>query len=261
MKQLAIGLCLSMSALSSAPAFAQAPEALALELVRLRGEVDAVASALSEKRDARSGQIRALAAQKASVEAELRREELRLRQLEQALAAEKTRVEGAGRAEAELLPVVLDAAERLEKSLDHGVPFRVEDRRAELDRIKKDLNEGLLLPSAGITRLWAWVEDELRQSRESGLHQQVIPIDEREVLADVVRVGMVALYFRTPEGRFGLARKLATGGYRYEELPDETSSKQVAKLFESMERRIRAGFFELPNPEPGVSGRAAEARR
>lgn len=250
-----------MTSFLGGPSYAGDPESLATELVRLRGEVDATAAALTEKRDAKSGRIRALAAQKAQVEAELRREELRLRQLEQALESEKKRVEGASRAEAELRPVAEEVAVRLQGSLDHGVPFRTADRRSELERIKKDLSDGLLAPSSALTRLWAWVEDELRQSRENGMHQQVIPLGDREVLADVVRIGMVALYFRTPEGRFGIAKKQSSGGYQYEELSDELAARQVARLFESMERRVRVGFFELPNPEPSVAGSAAEARR
>lgn len=250
-----------LTILAGPSSFAGEPEGLAVELVRLRGEVDATSAALAEKREAKSGRIRALAAQKAQVEAELRREELRLRQLEQALESEKRRVESASQAEAELRPVAVEMAARLLGTLEHGVPFRVSDRRAELERISKDLGEGLLLPSTAVTRLWAWVEDELRQSRENGMHQQVIALGEREVLVDVVRLGMVALYFRTPEGRFGLARKESSGGYRYEELTDEGSARQVARLFESMERRVRVGFFELPNPEPSVAGSPAEARR
>lgn len=261
MKLSLAGPALFTALLTGPYAFAGDPESLALELVRLRGEVDAASGALAEKRDAKSGRIRALAAQKAQVEAELRREELRLRQLEQALASEKKRVESAGQAEAELRPVALEVSARLRQTLEHGVPFRVADRRAELDRIAKDVEEGLLVPSTAITRLWAWVEDELRQSRENGLHQQVVTLGDREVLVDVVRLGMVALYFRTPEGRYGLARKESSGGHRFEELHDELAARQVARLFESMERRVRVGFFELPNPEPSVAGSPAEARR
>lgn len=233
-------------------------EVLARELARLRSEVDARAAALAERREARTSRLRALAAQKAQVDAEVRREDLRARQLEESLATHRKRVEEGGAVEEQLRPVVEAMALRLGETVDVGVPFRVMERRQELARIRSDLKDGLILPSAALTRMWGWVEDELRQGRENSLHQQVITLGEREVLADVIHLGMVGLYFRTAEGELGVARREPAGAWRYAVLTERHHREQVAALFESLERRVRVGFFSLPTPmtTPVVSGGA-----
>jgi len=77
----------------------------------------------------------------------------------------------------------------------------------------------------------------------------VVRVAGEELLVDVARVGMTMLYFRTKDGRFGRAIKGAQGwSYRLFERPEQR--EQVALLFDALKKRIRVGFFELPNALP-----------
>ena len=69
-----------------------------------------------------------------------------------------------------------------------------------------------------------------------------------EVSADVARLGMVALYFRTDGGVVGAAVRdgdhwtWRTFGSRDDEVA-------VQALFQKMKHGVRTGAFTLPNPE------------
>ncbi|MFB6373638.1 MAG: DUF3450 family protein, partial [Bradymonadaceae bacterium] len=107
------------------------------------------------------------------------------------------------------------------------------------------------------SRLWQFVEDELRLSRENGMYSQVIELGGEEVLADVARVGMVSLYFKTEDGRVGVAER-TDEGWRWQTIRKEKQKRRIEKLFESFKKNIRVGYFELPNGLGGIDRIANE---
>ena len=93
-------------------------------------------------------------------------------------------------------------------------------------------------------RVWAFAEDERRLSRENVLDRQVISLDGEEVLVDVARLGMVAMYWRAPDGRVGQSRR-SESGWTQQRL-ESAQAEQVEVLFDSLANGIRSGVFELP---------------
>ncbi len=219
--------------------------ALAGELARLRSEVEGLAEQLDAEREAQRARLRSLATRKADLEMELQREQMRLDQLRQARARQRTRVEQTEQRKEALRPAVLAAIAAVRRAVRAGLPFKVHERAAELDQLQRQLAQGALTTPTALTRLWGKIEDELRLARENGLYRQVIPIGHEEVLAEVARVGMVLLYFRTQDGRIGRALQTAEG-WTYELLPSEDDQRRVLALFDAFKKRIRSGLFQLP---------------
>lgn len=241
-------LTIASAVLLSLPAHAAETdyETLAAELARLRTEVETISAEIDDKKAETRNKLRTLASQKTSLEAEIQREELRLKQIQQAFEEVQTRVREAGALQRELEPAVLEAIAKVRGPIASGLPFRVDERVAELDRLRKDLDDEVILPSVAVSRLWTFVEDETRLTRENGLYQQIIDVGGEEVLADVARIGMLMLYFRTPDERFGqVARQGDT--WTYTVYSDPIQIERAQALFASLEKRVRVGFFELPN--------------
>lgn len=226
----------------------------AAELARLRSEVETLDQQIEDEREETRARLRALAQQKASLEGEVAREELRLKQLEQAIEKVQKQVREAGEMQRSMKPAVLEAIGAVEQAVKAGLPFRTEERTADLVSLKKELTDDVILPAVALSRLWNRVEDELRLTRENGLYQQVIVVDGEEVLADVARIGMVMLFFRTPDQRFGRAvRAGAAGtadGWAYHVYSSVEDRRRSEALFDALEKRVRVGFFELPNALP-----------
>lgn len=221
-------------------------DALADELVRLRGEVESLNTELNRVEEQHRAEMNQLSAQRGDLEATRRREDLRIRQLERDLAENRERAEEAGVAGEALVPVVTGAIDALRERIRSGLPFKVDERIEALDEIAAGVESGTLEPPRAVNRLWSFYEDELRLTRENALHSQIIPLDGDRVLADVARLGTMAMYFETRDGRIGQARRDG-GQWRFEELDERLARQQVADLFDSLKKQIRSGYFELPN--------------
>jgi hypothetical protein len=224
-------------------------KALAEELVALRSEVQDLSETLSDERADHRNRMQRLSRQEAELAGEAERARSRLRELESDLADYREALERAGANNEELTPEVLSAAEALEERIEAGLPFKRADRRQAVAEIADDLRAGAIPPQNAVKKLWALVETELRMTRENSIHSQTISLNGEENLVDVARVGMVALYFRTRDGRFGAA--LPDGdGWTFSTYTDSTRKDQVKKLFSDLEKQIRTGHFTLPVAMP-----------
>ena len=145
--------------------------------------------------------------------------------------------------------IVKSSIASVRRSIESGLPFKTGERLAALAKIEEQLDQGLSSPEKATARLWAMIEDELRLTRENGLYRQTVKIDGEESLVEVARLGMVAMYFRTNDGRVGKTLR-SDNGWTYELIKDEVKEEQVEMLFDAFKKQIRAGYFELPNPLP-----------
>lgn len=220
-------------------------DTLAEELARLRGEIEALDARLEDQHEARRSQLRTLAAQKSALELELQREELRHQQLSERLARGQEKSQGGKAKEETLAKAVAKAARQLLPTLDGVLPFQLDERRAELLAIAEGCEAGTLLASAGLDRLWVWVDEELKLARENAIHKQVIRLGDEEVLAEVARLGQVALYFRTPDHRYGLWTK-ADGQGRWQTTTNPEVDQKIEALFVALQAGPAKGFFTLP---------------
>ncbi|MBY6204779.1 DUF3450 family protein [Halomonas denitrificans] len=230
-------------------------DALAEELVRLRGEVESLNAELNSAQEQHRARMNSLAAQKGDLEATRRREDLRIRSLEEDLADNRARAEQAGIAGDALVPVAEAAIADLRAHIADGFPFKLDERLAALDEIANQLQSGSLAPPRVINRLWSFYEDELRLTRENALYSQIIPLDGERVLADVAKLGTVAMYFTTRDERVGQVVRVGDD-WRFTELESREDRQRVEDLFDSLTKQIRTGYFELPNGtiqlEPGA---------
>ena len=223
--------------------------AQAEQLATLRGEVEALADELALTKDTLRSDLRALQAESSDLEARIRREEQRLASLKLETERLQSETRAAEDASTSLVPVLHRALDELDGRIAAGLPFRVEERRAEVRELRKQLDDSLLPPSTVASRLWTMLEDELQLTRENGLYQQIVPLGDGEVLAEVARLGMVSLYYRTDDGEVGKARK---AGDRWTFVPFTDPQKQqvTQDLFVSLRKQIRTGWFELATPFP-----------
>jgi hypothetical protein len=168
-----------------------------------------------------------------------------VRKLRDDLAKREAEASAAGVAGDALKPVLLDAIDGLRRQIASGIPFKQAERLAEIDELKRQVEAGTLAPPRGANRLWAFYEDEFRITRETGLHQQTIRIGDEQLLADVAKVGSVMLLFKTDDDRVGSARR-GPSGWSFEVATDEAEQTRIVALFDSLDKQIRQGYFELP---------------
>lgn len=247
-------LVVIIAALAVWPCLAQEDgiDRLAERLIQLRAEVEQLQSDLDIEREEHKGKMSYLAAQKAELEVSLGREELRLRQLEEELAQLREKAAAAGTDAETLSPTVYAAIDQIRQAITSSLPFKHQERLEALNEIVRQLDSGAIVPQRGANRLWALVEDELRINRENAIYSQTIQLNGQPILADVAKLGSVAMYFRTRDDRYGLAQ--ASGGEWIWTLVEDTDGRdQIATLFDSLRKQIRQGYFEIPGALPALS--------
>lgn len=239
-----------LGALASGALAADIADSRAAELAKLRREVETLSGDLGLRKEDLRSRLRAVDAQKLEIEVQIRREELRLAQLEGEVEARRAELATHADRGQTLTPAVLAAVATLRGSVQSGLPFHTTERLAELDQLRAQLEGGLLTPESATARLWAFTEDELRLVRENGLDRQVVVVDGAEVLADVARLGMAALYFRTDGGVVGGAVRGAEG-WTWVTFASRDDQVAVEGLFQKLQHGVRSGAFTLPNTSGG----------
>ena len=148
------------------------------------------------------------------------------------------------------MPVLLEQILQLRQQVSQGFPFKTGERLAELDEIESQLSAGVLPAQRAFNRLWAFIEDEMRISRENAIYTQSINLDGANVLVDIAKLGNAMMYFRTRDLQYGRAIE-GSQGWRFELLADTADQEKTARLFDALRKQIRQGYFELPNALPG----------
>ncbi len=237
---LAVLLSLTMPAMA-----ADEVELLSQRLIELRGQVDDLNAELELTRESSHQKIKMLAEQRFELEGRVNREALKQQRLRATLEKNRKLAAEAGSDESQLTPVLNRAMDELEVVITQGLPFKSAERLMALEEIRNKLKAGVVSPSRTANRLWAFCEDELGLTREIGIYRQSIDLNGEIILADVAKLGMVMLYFRTPDQRHGMARKQGDGWHF--QLVEEKQQPQVADLFDALDKQVRTGLFELPN--------------
>ncbi len=245
-----VSLALLLS-LAASTAHASSVQEQAEELAQLRAEVEGLSEQLSADKDDARGKLRAIEAQKVELEVQVRRQELRLERLldeEQRQREVLADTDGGG---GDLDATVLTALGDLRAQVEQGLPYKTSQRLSALDELRGKLADGSLTAEQTAARVWAFAEDERRLTRENALDRQVVSLGGEEVLVDIVRVGMIALYWRAPDGTVGRARSEGDA-WTYQPVTG-SDADAVVGLFDAMGKGIRTGWFSLPGLAAEVS--------
>mgnify|MGYP006280881327 FL=1 len=222
-------------------------QALAQRISEKRAELEELSDELDLTKTEFNERLRSLSTQTADVEALINREELQLAQVEDDIAEVQREIDRARSGSLDVSPVVDELTERVRAYIEAGIPFQRSQRLETVATIERLRADGSLGDQTALTRLWNIVDSEFRLVGDSGLYRQTISLQGEEKLAEVARLGMVLLYFRTLDGQVGTAIPV-DGSYRYETVTDPDSRRQIEELFDALQRNLRQGFFTVPNP-------------
>jgi len=231
--------------IGTASSFADTLDNLASELIELRAEVEELNSELTTKKETHKTYMASLAAQKAELDAHIKRENLATKQLNQSIQKNRKLIKKTSINGEQLKPVILTAIGDLRQFIQASLPFKSQQRLNALAKLENQLITDNIDTQRIINRLWAFYEDEIRLSNENGLYRQTIEVNDKQILADIAKIGMISLFFKTTDEQFGRVQK-QHNTWHYELIHDKDQKQQVAHLFDSLQKQIRQGYFQLP---------------
>jgi hypothetical protein len=216
------------------------------ELVRVRQQIETLHSQINFAKESNRDQLRSLANQKTDLEVKNNRADLNIKDLQRELKKLTDINQEKFQAHADIKPILKAAIGALRESVAASLPFKLEQRLQALKDIETKLETNIISPNKAANQLWAFVEDELILGRSSGIYNDTIEVDGQRKLVKVLRIGKIAMYFKTQDNQFGLLKKSA-GEWRQQPVSDKEQVAQMEKLFDSFAKNIRNGIFTLPN--------------
>jgi len=242
-KKITIAMLCFITAL---PLSANRLENLANSLIELRAEVETLHDLLNDDKEKYSTSMKSLNVRRSDVEAASSREDLKIKQLQLALDKVQKRILLQSGGSSAYKRVAQEGIKLLKAALSTQLPFKMKDRQAELDALSARITHSQLSPEKALNRVWSIYEDNFRMSHENGIFRQNVMLSGKEYLADVIRLGSIVMFFKTSDGKSGYFQKTAKG-WEIIELVDAESKEQVEMLFDAMKKKIRSGFFTIPN--------------
>ena len=242
----ALWTMVAFGALSGSGLHAQSTENIVGSIMALRGEVESLYTKIDEDKEAYKSQMKSYALQISDNEAQINRQETSLKLTAQKLEKVEAQLREAGSSSKDIKPIIHKALSDLNVEIQAGVPFKVEERNAALEKIKTDLNNGDITQEKALALTWASYDDALRLTKEIGLFKQEITLDDEATIAKIAKIGSVMMFFATLDDKVGYVKQEGKT-YTYVTVTDESQRGQIIKLFDALQKQIRTGYFTLPN--------------
>lgn len=228
-------------------------QAWARELAQLRSEVGTLESRIQTERERNKAALRGLEQRKSELEIRLDADLGRISTAQREISAIREAIAARNTAVGSLEEPVKKAVERLREYVKSGLPFHIEQRMTLLKDIETGLTNNVVSIDQAISRLWRFVEDELRLTADLMRTKVVLNLDgygkERQMV-DVVRVGMSWFYTLAPDGRVG--RLWRDGGaFNHEWIEDQESTESIKNLFANLSKGVNHGLYRLALPAVG----------
>jgi len=233
-------------AISSSSVYAENNTEMVQSIMKLRGDVEGLYTQIDENKDNYKSQMKSYAMQVADNEAQINRKETALKVANAESKKIEEQIAKKGASTNDLKPMLTVAIDNLEKIVKSGIPFKIEERVADLEKIKTDLKSGNITQEKSLSLVWASYDDTLRMTKEIGMFKQQIQIGEDQKLAKVAKIGTAMMFFITPDDQVGYVKNNGTD-YTYVVASDDVSMKQIHTLFDALQKQIRTGYFNLPN--------------
>ena len=242
MKKILFGFFLVVSL----PVFGSDLQKISESLLKLRADVEQLDSAVNQLNDEQKLSLKTLKVQQGELSASIEAEKLRRDQLKAEIKELQQQLSSRGYEDQQMKTVVINSIESLKEYVDISIPFYREKRIEDLAKLKSKVQNDEITSAKAAIRLWSFVEDELRAAKENTVLRQKIEFNGETHLAEVAKLGNLLLFFKTQDGSYGYAKRKESG-WSFERLHSKQAEQQLALLFESLQKQIRTGQFQIPN--------------
>ena len=133
----------------------------------LRADVEALYTKIDENKDSYKAEMKSLALQIADSEAQINRINTSIKLADQELQKVQDKIAKTSTDNVELKPILNEAFAMLGRSIREGLPFKVPERLAALEKIKSDLMAKAITDERALALLWASYEDNIRLTQRN----------------------------------------------------------------------------------------------
>lgn len=215
-------------------------------IMKLRADVESLYTKIDDNKETYKAELKSYTMQSTDNEAQINRQETAIKLIEAELEEANKKLEELSTKNESIKPMLTIALNNLEAEIKAGIPFKTNERVADVQKLKAQLEEGTITEEKALSLIWASYDDQIRLTKEIGLFKQEITVDGEVKLAKIAKLGSIMMYFATPDDKVGFVQK-NNGEYSYKTVTGEEDRKKIVALFDALQKQIRTGYFSLPN--------------
>lgn len=219
-------------------------EELTQKIISMRADVETLQDQVEANKEQYRSTIQSLNIQKADLAASIQREQMQIKELSGNIDSLRKSLDEGFVSDEALQATLLNALEELTSYIEVSLPFKKEERLTSLETLKSDIESKRINLYKAASHLWAFIEDEIRLHKDTGLYKQVLQIDGSDQLVEIAKIGMIAMYYKRNDGVGIVSKK--DDKWIPQALSEHSDTASVANLFESLKKGIRVGSFKLP---------------
>lgn len=213
------------------------------EAITTRQQTQAQKDDWSEDKSALVARFRAAKANVAWLRDRRQEEEARAVAVENRVAELDRRLDEADRLEGSMQDTLLVIYDRLEQSVQRSLPFLPSERRLRLESLANELVRPDVASGEKLRRLLEALQVEAGYAASVEVYQDRITVGGEDLHADILRLGRVALFWRTSDGdRVGTYDQAAAA---WSELPGG-ENRNIALAMEMATRMRPVEIIGLP---------------
>lgn len=159
------------------------------------------------------------------------------------VAEAQRRAGGAQWLEQDLQASLEEIVSRLEKTIAADLPFLPDERSRRIAGVRETLANGENSPAEKYRRVMEALQVETEYGRSVEVYQDTVEIEGQKLVLDILRLGRVSLFCRTPDGSITGQYDRASG--KYVSLPG-TYHREIAKAMEIARKERSTELVRLP---------------
>lgn len=244
--KLGLNLALMVSLIPFAASAAGGLDEFTQQLIELRSQLEQENQELVDLQAKKRLQLESSIEQRQQLEQEISEVGLRVAQMKEEARLLREQISRSTAAKPQSLSQPLASMVKgFRDFLEQSLPFQQEARLKALTDIEKNWKDGLLSDAKTHQLLWSLLADEARLTKSNQLQRQVVRLGGQDVLSQVATLGMGALFFETPSGEVGFAKREGSS-WLYTKASSDEDSKAISIYISAQRKQIRQGYFDLP---------------
>jgi hypothetical protein len=170
-------------------------------------------------------------------------EEKRLTAMQEAIADLERRLNESDRLNASLQDTLNAVVNRLEHWVDRDLPFLISEREARVEAIRNEIAKPDVSGAEKLRRVLEALMIEAQYGATVEVHQESIDVGGEELFVDILRIGRISVFWRTPDGR--RAGEFDRGAGKWVEL-DGKFNRNIGMAMEMATRIRPVELISLP---------------
>lgn len=221
---------------------------LSLKLMDLRSQIQQEADQLEAEKLRLNASLQSLTVQKGELASQRDLFEMRKKEMIKSLESKKQASHGEDpKAYAGQSKKIDQALDELMNYYKRSVPFKVDERLGEVRKIKTKKENKELTVAEYSEAYWSILQREIRFSESIEIQKGFVSIDGEKFEVDLLRLGMLGLYFKTRSGDYGYyAQNSASKAWQAKWIEDSNFTNSLSEVFLARTQGITDGVYTMP---------------